>query len=394
MAGFESVSGLFGQQRQAEIYFAAARGAGAASIPTNPEKLRIAARDALPERAFVYADGSAGSGATAVANRHALDRRKIVPRVLRDIARIDTATELFGRTLASPLIAGPLGALELAHPDADLAVARACAGERVPMVFSNQASVAMEEIAAAMGDAPRWFQLYWSKSDALTESMIRRAEACGCEAIVVTLDTPLLGWRTGDLDLAYLPFQEGRGLAQYLTDPAFRAMLGRAPEEDRAGAVQLFLKVYADPTLTWERLAFVRTITRLPIVLKGILHPQDAEIACAHGVDGIIVSNHGGRQVDGAIGAADALGPVVAAVGGRIPVLFDSGVRGGADVVKALALGARGVLIGRPVFYALAVAGERGVRELLRNMRAELDLTMALAGVTRIADLGLATLSA
>jgi len=314
-----------------------------------------------------------------------------------------------------------VGVLELAHPEADLAVARAAAEAGVPMIFSSQASVAMEACAAAMGAGPRWFQLYWSRSDALVESFVRRAEACGCEAIVVTLDTTMLGWRARDLELAYLPFLRGKGIAQYVRDPVFMASLadpspppaakrtvnlhtlGAFAELTRAhpgsfwknirskaplAAVQQFIATYSRPSLTWADLPFLRERTKLPVLLKGILHPDDARRALDHGMDGIIVSNHGGRQVDGAIATLDALPGVVAAVEGRVPVLMDGGVRGGADVFKALALGARAVCVGRPYVYALALAGRAGVLELLRNLITDFELTMGLAGCASISEIG------
>src|SRR5262249_48873653 len=279
----------------------------------------------------------------------------------------------------------------------------------------------MEDCAAVMGDAPRWFQLYWSQSNELVASFVRRAEACGCGAIVVTLDTTMLGWRPRDLDLGYLPFLLGKGMAQYTSDPVFRALLDSAEPSSEAGstrvtlaavralvqlnraypgsfwsnlssgaprrAVRLFLDIYSRPSLTWADLAFLRDQTSLPILLKGILHPDDARSALEHGVDGIIVSNHGGRQVDGAIASVDALASVVEAVGDRLPVLLDSGIRGGADAFKAIALGARAVLIGRPYAFGLAVAGEAGVGEVIANFVADFDLTMGLAGCTSIAEI-------
>jgi lactate 2-monooxygenase len=276
----------------------------------------------------------------------------------------------------------------------------------------------MEECAAAMGEAPRWFQLYWSTSNELVESFVRRAEACGCEAIVVTLDTTLLGWRVRDLDLAYLPFLHGKGIAQYSSDPVFQALLDRdePPTESKRptlaavrtlfdisraypgrflanvrsprprAAVRRFIETYSRPSLAWDDLPFLREVTKLPLLLKGVLHPDDARRVVEEGIDGLIVSNHGGRQVDGAIATADALPDVVEAVEGRIPVLFDSGVRGGADTFKALALGAAAVLIGRPYVYGLALAGEEGVREVIRNFLADFDLTMGLAGCRTVVE--------
>jgi lactate 2-monooxygenase len=356
------------------------------------------------------------------ANRAAFERWSIVPRMLRDVSTRDLTVELFGRTLPAPLLLAPIGVLELAHPEADLAVARAAAAEGVPFIFSNQASVPMEECAAAMGSAPRWFQLYWSSSNEPVRSFVRRAETCGCEAIVLTLDTTMLGWRPRDLDLAYLPFLQGLGVAQYTSDPVFRAQLaepleaisserpplnlatlraalqilrrypGPLREKLRSGAaraaVQRFIATYSRPSLTWDDLSFLRDLTRLPILLKGIQHPDDAREAVARGMDGVVVSNHGGRQVDGALAALDALPGVVAAVGGQVPVLFDSGIRGGADIIKALALGATAICLGRPYAYGLAVAGERGVREVIQNTIADLSLTLGLAGYMETSRLG------
>ncbi|MFL5541528.1 MAG: alpha-hydroxy-acid oxidizing protein [Longimicrobiaceae bacterium] len=392
-------------------------------VPIDPRRLEEAARRKMSPEAYAYVAGGAGAEATVAANRAAFERRRIVPRMLRDVSARDTSVELFGRTLPAPLLTAPVGVLELAHPEADLAVARAAAAAGVPMVFSSQASVAMEACAAALGAAPRWFQLYWSKSDALVESFVRRAEGCGCEAVVVTLDTTLLGWRARDLELAYLPFLRGKGIAQYVSDPVFLASLddplpvpgGEAKrtvnlhtlaafaELTRAhpggfwknlrskaplAAVQRFIATYSRPSLTWADLPFLRERTKLPVLLKGILHPDDARRALDHGMDGIVVSNHGGRQVDGAIATLDALPAIVDAVGGRVPVLMDGGVRGGADVFKALALGARAVCVGRPYVYALALAGEAGVREFLRNLAADFELTMGLAGCASVAEIG------
>ena len=380
----------------------------------------------MSRTAWAYVAGGAGGEGTMRSNADALDRWRIVTRVLRDVSRRDLTVDLFGRTLPAPVLLGPVGVLALAHRDADLAVARAAATLGLPMVFSNQASVAMEDCARVMGGSPRWFQLYWSTIDELVESFVSRAEACGCEALVVTLDTTMLGWRPRDLDLGSLPFAHGAGIAQYTSDPVFRrraeqragapAMAGDrgsaaprpTPKALRTlvdvarnypggladnlrspiprAAVQLFLESYSRPSITWEELSWLRERTRLPIVLKGILHPDDAREAVERGVDGVVVSTHGGRQVDGSIGAAAALPGVVEAVDGRIPVLLDSGIRGGSDIVKALALGAQAVLVGRPWVYGLALAGEDGVREVVENLVAEFDLTLGLAGCASARD--------
>jgi lactate 2-monooxygenase len=418
---------MIGRQRQAEIFLRGLAGRRP-GVPVDPVRLEAMALATMSREAFAYVAGGAGQERTMTANRAAFDRWRIVPRRLRDVSRRDLSIELFGETLPTPLLLAPIGVLELAHRGADLAVARAAAAEGIPYVFSNQASVPMETCARAMGVAHRWFQLYWSTSDDLVASLVRRAEAAGCRAIVVTLDTTLLGWRTRDLDLGYLPFLHARGMAQYSSDPVFRASLAEPlPEEFAAetkvsvnvhtilafvdmarrypggflenlrsgeprAAVQRFLATYSRPSLTWEHLAYLRGVTSLPVLLKGILHPDDARLAVEHGIDGVIVSNHGGRQIDGETGALDALPGVIAAVDGRIPVLFDSGIRGGADVVKTLALGARAVLLGRPYAYGLAIAGETGVREVIRNVLAELDITLGLTGCSSVRELSRETL--
>lgn len=409
-----------GRKRQAEVYLEAVRGRLPA-VPTDPARLEAAARASMSAEGFAYFAGGAGVETTMAANRADFDRWRIVPRMLRDVSTRDPTVELFGRTLASPFLLAPIGALGMAHPEADLAVARAAAAEGVPMIFSSQGSVPMETCAAAMDEAPRWFQLYCATTNELVVSFIGRAEACGCEAVVVTLDTTMLGWRQRDLDLGFLPFLYGEGLAQYTSDPVFQRQLDELPPSElpqgritpsallalvkltrkypgpfwaslRSGrprdAVRLFLQSFSRPSLTWDDLPFLREQTRVPLLLKGILHPDDARKAVELGVDGIVVSNHGGGQVDGAISSIVALPQIVEAVGGRVPVLFDSGVRGGADAFKALALGAWAVLIGRSYAYGLAIAGEVGVREVIRNFAADFDLTMGLAGCTSIAEIG------
>jgi isopentenyl diphosphate isomerase/L-lactate dehydrogenase-like FMN-dependent dehydrogenase len=364
---------------QYEIYLGGMTGA-VPRLPTDPTRLEELTERRLGPGPVGYVAGSAGDGSTALANRAALERRRIVPRMLRDVHERDLTVEVLGRALPAPLALAPVGVLSIMHPDAEPAAARAAAAHGVPFVLSSASSTPMEEVAEAMGDAERWFQLYWAKDREVTLSFLNRARAAGFSVLVVTLDTPLLAWRPRDLDQAYLPFLHGVGTANYFTDPAFRAGLAKPVHEDPNAAVLHFVGMFADPGKTWPDLAFLRENWDGPIVVKGVLHPDDARAAADAGMDGVVVSNHGGRQVAGAVAAADALPGVAAAVGDRLTVLFDSGVRTGADVFKALALGARAVLLGRPYVYGLALDGQAGVDHVIRCVLAELDLTLALSG--------------
>jgi lactate 2-monooxygenase len=416
-----------GRARQDAIYRAGVQGRRPV-VPTDFATLEREARRRARKLGWAYAAGGAGEGATMRANREAFERWKIVPRMLRDVSSRDLTVELFGRTLPAPVLFGPVGAAELLDDEADLAIARAAAAVGVPYVFTSQACASMEACAAVMGEAPRWFQLYWSTDDGLVDSFLARAEAVGCEAVVVTLDTTMLGWRPMDLNLGSLPFARGQGIAQYTADSRFmeivRERIAAAAEaaadpaadvkptvaavralysisrrfpgrlldnlrspEPRA-AVQTFLDIYSRPSLTWADIETLRSRTKLPILLKGIQHPDDARRALEAGVDGIVVSNHGGRQVDGAIGSLDALVDIAPVVAGTCKLLLDSGVRSGADVFKALALGADAVLIGRPYLYGLALAGETGARDVVANIIGEFDLTLGLSGLTSLAELG------
>jgi lactate 2-monooxygenase len=372
---------------QYEIYLQGMAG----TVPAHPvgwAELERAAEEALEPGPRGYLFGGAGTEDTMRANLEAFRRRRIVPRMLRDVSQRDLSCEVLGTPMPAPVLLAPVGVQSIVHPDGELASARAAASAGVPFVASTASSFTLEEIAQAAGDAPRWFQLYWPRGEDLAASLVRRAEEAGYGAIVVTLDTWLLGWRPRDLQLAYLPFLQSIGIANYLADPVFRAALAAPPEEDPQGAVGHFVGVFSNPGVTWEDLAFLRGTTDLPILLKGVLHPDDAARALDHGVDGLIVSNHGGRQVDGAIAALDALPGVVDAVDGRLPVLLDSGVRSGSDALKALALGASAVLLGRPYMWGLALDGEEGVRRVLRSFLAELDLALALSGHTAVETIG------
>jgi len=415
--------------RQQSIYLDGVGGARPA-VPVSPVRLEHVARRKMSRQGFAYVAGGAGMERTMAANRAAFDRWRIVPRMLRDVSKRDTRVTLFGRELPAPVLLAPVGVLEMAHREADVAAAAAAADAGVPMIFSNQASRSMEECAAVMGDAPRWFQLYWSRSTDLALSFVERAERSGCDALVLTLDTTILGWRPRDLDLAYLPFLRGRGIAQYTSDPVFQRQVAEdmatfqrrrarvTPAAMRAllqlarthpgrlrdnlvaslrstpngpgsppAAVQRFVQTYSKPSLNWDDVAFLRERTSLPLLLKGVLHPDDARRAVDVGADGVIVSNHGGRQVDGAVATLAALPGVVEAAGAELTVLLDSGVRSGADVFKALALGADAVCIGRPYAYGLAIAGRRGVAEVIANVLADFELTMALSGCRTVDDI-------
>jgi lactate 2-monooxygenase len=369
----------FGPETQGGIYLRGLSGAQP-EIPTNFTGLEAAARKKMTPEAWAYTAGSAGLETGADANRAAFSRFPIAQRMLGGAGMRNLGCEIFGARVAAPVFSSPIGVLEMMHPEADLAVARAMSALNLPMIISSQASTPMEKIAEANGNGARFYQLYWGKSDALAESFVKRAEAIGCRAIFITLDTLVLGWRPRDLDLGFSPFLRGQGIAQYTSDPVFRGMLPQTPEENPLGAAVQFTQLFSDPSVDWKRIAKIRSWTKLPVVLKGVIRADDAQKAVSEGYDGVMVSNHGGRQVDGAIGALDALAQVSVAVKGRTKLFFDSGIRCGADIFKALALGAEAAGIGRPYVYGLALAGEQGMKTVMEYLLAELDITMALNG--------------
>jgi isopentenyl diphosphate isomerase/L-lactate dehydrogenase-like FMN-dependent dehydrogenase len=376
-----------GTQRQMEIYKAGLAGK-TPGTPVSIDELAQQAKSVLKQEAYDYLAGGAGGEETVLANREAFRRWRIVPRYLRDVSRRDLSVEILGTTLPAPFVLAPIGVQSILHKHGELAVAEAAAALGIPLILSTASSSTMEDVAEKMGDVLRWFQLYWPKNDDLTASFLRRAEQAGYRAIVVTLDTFLLSWRERDIQNAYLPFARGEGLANYFSDPVFRAAIGGDPIKHPIRAVEYFGEIFSDPGRTWEDLSRLRDLTRLPLLLKGILHPDDAKRALDYGVAGVIVSNHGGRQLDGAIAALDALPRVVDAVGDKTTVLFDSGIRRGTDVIKAIALGARCVLLGRPYCYGLAVSGKEGVRDVCLNLVADIDLTLGLSGCASVAELG------
>jgi lactate 2-monooxygenase len=369
------VAGFEGSQVQNAVYVS-----GESLWPISPEEWEARAADALEAGAFDYIAGGAGSEATMRTNLEAFERRRLRPRMLTGNAARDLSVEVLGTSSPAPFLLAPIGVLSIAHAEGELAVARAAAAAGVPLVVSSASSHSLEDVALAMGDAARWFQLYWVNDREIALSLVGRATAAGYSALVVTLDTLTLGWRDRDLRRAYLPFVTGEGCAQFFSDPVFRSRLERAPELDVVTAAVTMLATFPNLGLTWDDLAWLRGETKLPLLVKGVLTGEDAVRARECGVDGVVVSNHGGRQVDGAVAALDALVEVREALGPDATVLMDSGVRRGADVLKALALGADAVLLGRPYVYGLAVGGQAGVEAVIRHLMAETDLTLALIG--------------
>ncbi len=361
--------------------------------PVAADEWEALAKEKLDVGAFDYIAGGAGGESTMRANREAFERRRIRPRMLTGNTKRELGVEILGTASPAPFLFAPVGVLSIAHPEGEVGVARAAAELGIPFTLSSAASSSIEEIAEAMGDAPRWFQLYWINDREIIASLLSRAEAAGFSGVVVTLDTPILGWRPRDLRKAYLPFIKGEGCAQFFTDPVFRAKLDKPPEEDQLTAAAMMLATFPHLQLTWDDLAWLRELTSLPMLVKGVLTGEDAVLARDAGVEGVVVSNHGGRQVDGGIAALDALVEVREALGADATVLMDGGIRHGADVVKALALGADAVMVGRPYAYGLAVGGQAGVEEVLRQLWAETDITMALAGLSSVRDLDASILS-
>jgi lactate 2-monooxygenase len=360
--------------------------AGECPWPVAADEWERLAEETLDPGAFGYIAGGAGAELTMRANREAFYRRRIRPRMLTGNVERQLSVEVLGTRSPAPFLLAPIGVLSIAHPEGEVAAARAAAAHRIPFVLSTAASHSIEEVAEATGDAPRWFQLYWVSDREVTQSLVSRAAAAGYSAIVVTLDTLLLGWRPRDLRRSYLPFVTGQGCAQFFSDPVFRSRLAQPPEEDLLTAAGTMLATFPNLALTWDDLAWLRGETELPLLVKGVLTAEDGRRARDAGVDGIVVSNHGGRQVDGAVASLDALVEVREALPDAT-LLMDGGIRTGADVLKALALGADAVLLGRPYAYALAVGGQAGVEQLLLNLMAEIDVTLALSGGRSVREL-------
>lgn len=365
---------------QNAIYFAGLSGI-VPEWPVDHAGLRARAEAHWPPSVRDYVQGGCGDEYTQDVNATAFSHWGMVPRMMVDTATRDLSTTLFGHSLPSPLFMAPIGVNGICTDDGhgDLAAAQASADTGVPFCASTLANDPLEAVRSACGEVPALFQLYTSRNPEVAASIVARAEAAGYAALVVTLDTWVTGWRPRDLNTGNFPQLRGQVLANYVSDPAFRALLPRPPEEDPQAAVATWAATFGR-VLTWDDMAWLRSLTKMPIVLKGICHPDDARRAIDCGADGIYVSNHGGRQANGGIAAIDLLPDIADAVGGRVPLLFDSGVRSGTDLVKAIALGADFVGVGRPYSYGLAVGGAAGCAHVLKCVLAEADLLMAVNG--------------
>jgi isopentenyl diphosphate isomerase/L-lactate dehydrogenase-like FMN-dependent dehydrogenase len=353
-------------------------------FPITYKELEQEAKQTMSVGGFGYVRSGAGNEETLRKNEESFSKLSFLPRFLRDVSELDTSVQLFGRTYPYPIFLAPVGMQKLAHKEGEIASAKAAATHRVPFVLSTVSSYSIEDVANATGDSPKWFQLYWSNNEEISFNMVKRAEEAGFEAIVLTIDTPMLGWRVEDIRNRFSPLKLGLGKANYEADPVFLRSL---ENQDAEPIIHGILNNINHPTLNWKHVAALKERTSLPILLKGILHPEDARLAVENGIDGIIVSNHGGRQLDGVISAIDALPLVVEEIKGAVPVLFDSGIRCGTDVVKALALGADAVFIGRPFIYGLAVDGQNGVEKVVANFIEETKVSISLAGVSSVKDL-------
>jgi len=352
--------------------------------PIGYEELEAYAETHLPLGKFGYIRSGAGNEETLHKNTSSFAKYSLVPRFLNDVSTVDTSVTLFGKTYPHPILLAPVGMLKLAHEEAELAASKAAATFGIPYIQSTVSSYSMEDVKKETGDSPKWFQLYWSTNKEISYNMVKRAEKAGFEAIVVTIDTVMIGWREEDLRNKYSPLKAGLGKSNYESDEVFMASISGTDDES---IIQGIVNNIHHPTLCWEDIIELKKRTTLPILLKGILHPEDALLAIKNGIDGIIVSNHGGRQLDGVIATIDALPPIAEAVKGQIPILLDSGIRRGSDIIKALVLGADAVLIGRPYVYGLAADGQAGVERVIESFIQETEVSLALTGVSTLADI-------
>ncbi len=327
--------------------------------------------------AFEYISSGAGDEITLRRNRRRFDEIQLHPRVLVDASRIDTTLELFGERLDFPILLAPCAYQKLVHPDGEIAAARGAEAARAPFVLSTFATVALEEVASAT-DTSLWFQLYVHPDHAFTRDLIQRVESVGYRVLCVTVDTPILGIRDRERRAGFhLPPGIERANLQSLG-----SSVTKMGHFERGGNYTIL-----DPAINWETIAWIRSLTKLPVVLKGVLSPDDASLAVEHGASGIIVSNHGGRNLDTVPATIEALPRVVEAVDGKLPVLLDGGIRRGTDIVKALAYGAQAVLIARPYLWGLGVSGSQGVEQVVRILRMELEAAMALCGTPEISKI-------
>ena len=356
-------------------------------LPQSVDEWRERARITLTKDAWDYLEGGAGEEDTVHENRSAFKKWRIRPRYLRDVSKRTMEAEFLGQNRESPFILAPIGVQSILHKDGEIASARAAAKMNMPFILSTVSSITMEEIVKKSPEGEKWLQLYPSKDKNIIRSFIKRAEKAGYRAIVVTADTTMLGWRERDLNNAYLPFLRGEGLANFFSDPEFRKRLEKPPEEDLISAIMEFTSVYVNPSFSWKDFKEICSTTEIPVVLKGITHREDVELAFKSGARAVVISNHGGRQVDGAISSLDALEEVTESGDLKGEILFDSGFRHAADAIKAIALGASGILIGRPYAYALSVAGQEGIELYLEQVMAEMDLEMGLSGIKNLKEL-------
>ncbi|KAL5339620.1 FMN-dependent dehydrogenase [Aspergillus crustosus] len=376
---------------QTEIYGQGALLGLKPNVTTDPRFLEAQAKKVLSERSFNYVAGGAGEKATMDSNRLAFRQWKLIPKMLRKMDKQDLSVKIFGQEYPTPIIMAPVGVQSLFHDDKETGLAEVCSEVGVPYTLSTASTSSIEDVAAANGDGQRWFQLYWPGDDEINLSLLKRAKENGYSVLVVTLDTWSLAWRPADLDNAYIPFIRGVGNQVGFSDPVFRAKFeketGSKVEEDIVGASRAWIgSVLSTSPHTWDQLAFLRKNWDGPLVLKGIQHVDDAKLALEAGCDGIVVSNHGGRQLDGAIGSLEVLPEIVDAVGDKLTVLFDSGIRTGSDIIKALSLGAKAVLVGRPVIYGLSIDGKNGAKAVLRSLQADLWQSMSLAGICTVSE--------
>lgn len=348
------------------------------------EDLEEAVAEKLPAGPYGYIRSGAGGEQSLRNNRKAFTKYSIIPRFLTDVSEPDTSIELFGKKHPTPFLFAPVGMNQMAHEQGELAVVRAAEKLGMPYIQSTVSSYSLEEVADTAPAHTKWFQLYWSTNEEIAYSMAARAENAGFEAIVLTVDTVMLGWREEDVRNQFSPLKLGLARGNYVNDPIFTASL---KDESFESYIEGVLANIFHPTLNWENIRELKSRLRVPLLIKGILHPEDARLAIEAGVDGIIVSNHGGRQLDGVIGSLDALPAIVKAVDHRVPVLLDGGVYRGIDALKALALGAAAVCIGRPFVYGLAYDGENGVYQVMQNLYSEFKVSMGLAGQRTVADL-------